>query len=217
MAGLGYKNTTMAEDIAARNRAEARSDAWAREAEEKRRYESKTAEEKRRYDEDWVRSQANREDTQAHQIELWKMQNAPLVDIPGIPGGVGGEEGQEGIWPEKPEYDPRRAAAMTQSMVAPQKRNLRQAFTEATSDLGQIANPNIQAMTLQKALEGYGMSLESAMTGARGAAESQYKEMRKEEGWKADQQAKMMQNQYSALLSAWQSGKLGRVYEEGTV
>jgi len=171
------------------------------------------AEDRRRYEEDWVRSQANREDTQAHQIELWKLQNAPLGDIPDLPGYGDGEGG----FPEKPEYDPRRAAAMTQSMVAPQKRNLRQAFTEATSDLGQIANPNIQAMTLQKALEGYGMSLESAMTGARGAAESQYAEMRKEEGWKADQQAKMMQNQYSALLNAWQSGKLGRVYDEETV
>lgn len=173
----------------------------AQQASEQRQYDLTAGRESALRQEGYERADIVREDIQAHESQ-------PLGDIPSMPG-ISGTEGGIGTL-DRPEYDSRTAAAITQRMVAPQKRSLRQAYTEATASLGQIANPNIQALTLRNALEGYGMGLESAMVGARASAESEYEQRREEESWASDQQAAMMREQYSTLLSAWRAGELGR-------
>lgn len=54
--------------------------------------------------------------------------------------------------------------SLTQQFAAPGVRRLRQALQTATG--GYYENPNVKAMTLRQALEGYGSGLESVMAGA---------------------------------------------------
>lgn len=73
---------------------------------------------------------------------------------------------------ESPEYDEDRIASLTQRAAAPGIRTLRQALREATSR--RFDNPNVGALTVSKALQGYGTGLENIMGGAAKTAGEQY-------------------------------------------
>lgn len=71
-----------------------------------------------------------------------------------------------------PVYDQNRVASLTQQAAAPGVRRLRQAVAEASNQ--SYANPNVKAMTLRQALEGFGTGLESVMSGAAHTAAAEY-------------------------------------------
>ncbi len=73
-----------------------------------------------------------------------------------------------------PEYDETRIAALTQRAAAPGVRTLRMALREITAKRGGEYNPNVRAMTLRKALQGYGTGLESIYGGAAKTAGEEY-------------------------------------------
>ena len=75
-----------------------------------------------------------------------------------------------------PEYDEARVAELTQQAAAPGIRTLRQALRETTAR--RFDNPNVGALTMRKALEGYGTGLESILGGAAQTARGQYSEER---------------------------------------
>ncbi len=63
-----------------------------------------------------------------------------------------------------PEVDEGRIASLTQRLAAPGVRTLRQALRDAT--VRRFDNPNVGALTLKSALQGYGTGLESVYGGA---------------------------------------------------
>lgn len=74
---------------------------------------------------------------------------------------------------EAPKYDRRRVRQLAQQQAAPQVRKLRNTVQQA---MGQgFENPNVRAMTLRQALEGYGLGLEGALAGAHSRAAAEYK------------------------------------------
>ena len=73
-----------------------------------------------------------------------------------------------------PEYDEARIATLTQRAAAPGVRTLRMALRETTARRGGEYNPNVRAMTLRKALQGYGTGLESIYGGAAKTAGEEY-------------------------------------------
>ena len=75
-----------------------------------------------------------------------------------------------------PEYDEARVAELTQQAAASGIRTLRQALRETTAR--RFDNPNVGALTMRKALEGYGTGLESILGGAAQTARGQYSEER---------------------------------------
>lgn len=73
---------------------------------------------------------------------------------------------------EGPTYDLNRVESLTQRAAAPGLRKLRNAVSSAANQY--YANPNVKAMTLRQALEGYGTGLESVMSSAHSTAASEY-------------------------------------------
>jgi hypothetical protein len=71
-----------------------------------------------------------------------------------------------------PVYDQQRVEALAQQVAAPGIRKLRNQV-QATQG-GVYDNPNVKAMTLRQALEGYGSGLESVMGGALGSGAAMY-------------------------------------------
>ena len=82
--------------------------------------------------------------------------------------------GTEGGTPhlDIPAYDQERVEALAQRVAAPSLRKLR---SEVQSVQGGVYdNPNVKALTLRQALQGYGAGLESTMSGALGAGATMY-------------------------------------------
>lgn len=77
-----------------------------------------------------------------------------------------------GVNLEIPEYDQGRVEALAQRVAAPGIRKLRSEVQTAQG--GVYDNPNVKAMTLRQALQGYGSGLESVMGGALSAGAGMY-------------------------------------------
>lgn len=71
-----------------------------------------------------------------------------------------------------PEWDEREVRRLTQVKSAPGVRRLRTAVQQAMATPHE--NPNVKALSLREALGGYGQGLQSVMTGAESAAQSEY-------------------------------------------
>jgi len=71
-----------------------------------------------------------------------------------------------------PEYDLNRVSSLTQQFAAPGVRTLRQGLREATSR--RFDNPNVGALTMRQALQGYGTGLSAIMGGAAKTAGEEY-------------------------------------------
>ena len=85
-----------------------------------------------------------------------------------VPPGSGGGTPHLTI----PVYDQGRVEALAQRVAAPSIRKLRDEVQ--TVQGGVYDNPNVKAMTLRQALQGYGGGLESVMSGALGAGAGMY-------------------------------------------
>jgi len=98
-----------------------------------------------------------------------------------------------------PEWNEREVARLTQTKAAPGVRRLRSAVERATST--PYENPNVKALSLREALGGYGQGLQSVMTGAESAAQSEYGRKYAQEyqgkamAYQANVQAKMTEYQ----------------------
>lgn len=71
-----------------------------------------------------------------------------------------------------PQWDEKEIRRLTQKLAAPKLRQLRRQIQRAQAR--QYENPNVRAMTLREALEGYGLGVEGAMAGARAQAGAEY-------------------------------------------
>jgi hypothetical protein len=88
-----------------------------------------------------------------------------------MPEGPAPELGEPGEY-AAPEFDKRRVAALTQQHAAAGVRRLRKQVQRAISRT--YENPNVRRAMVRDALAGYGMGLESVMSGARRSAHSEY-------------------------------------------
>ena len=71
-----------------------------------------------------------------------------------------------------PEYDEAKVKKLAQKHAAPSLRRLRSVLQQ---EMGRsYENPNVRAMTLREALQGYGLGVEGALSQAGGAARSEY-------------------------------------------
>lgn len=108
-----------------------------------------------------------------------------------------------------PEYDEKAILAGQQKFAAPGIRRLREQVQVAQAQT--YENPNVKAMTVREALQGYGSGLETTMAGAYSRATADYDRRFKlqwEEGmanFRAREEAKS--RSFQAALTAW--GKTG--------
>lgn len=109
---------------------------------------------------------------------------------------------------EAPEYDEAEVKRLAQKHAAPSLRRLRSVLQQ---EMGRsYENPNVRAMTLREALQGYGLGVEGALSqaesGARGEYGAQYsREMSAAMTTYQTQQAAAMQsyqNAFNAYLSS---------------
>ena len=110
---------------------------------------------------------------------------------------------------EAPEWDEGEISRIRQVRAAPGVRRLRGAVQQAMG--GVYESPQIKRMTLRQALAGYGMGLESVMSGAGREARGEYGEEYGREyageqmEWQAN--AQRISQMYSGAMQAWaQSG-----------
>lgn len=109
-----------------------------------------------------------------------------------------------------PKYDEAKVKRLAQKHAAPSLRRLRSALQQ---EMGRsYENPNVRAMTLREALQGYGLGVEGALSQAGSAARSEYgaEYQRKYAGamttYQTQQQMAMQayQNAFNAYLQSMQ-------------
>ena len=106
---------------------------------------------------------------------------------------------------EAPEYDERAIAAGQQRFAAPGLRRLRHQI--ATTQAQTYENPNVKAMTIREALQGYGSGVEKTLAGAYRTAAADYERKYRTEwdermtNFRAQEAAK--QQTFQAALASW--------------
>ena len=109
---------------------------------------------------------------------------------------------------EAPEWDEGEISRIRQVRAAPGVRRLRGAVQQAMG--GVYESPQIKRMTLRQALAGYGMGLESVMSGAGREARGEYGEEygREYAGEQMEWQANVQRisQMYSGAMQAWARG-----------
>lgn len=106
---------------------------------------------------------------------------------------------------EAPEYDERAIAAGQQRFAAPGLRRLRREI--ATTQAQTYENPNVKAMTIREALQGYGSGVEQTLAGAYRTASADYERQHRAEveermiNFRAQEEAK--QKTFQAALESW--------------
>ena len=140
---------------------------------------------------------------------------SPWVEPDGS-GGVGYSTGlippSSGTDAAIPVYDRERVTALSQEAAAPAIRKLRDQVQ--TVQGGAYENPNVKALTLRQALQGYGSGLGDIMGSAQGVGAAMYSQEYQPKVQAAMQAnelaARERENRYNRAFQAWQqTGKTG--------
>ena len=105
-----------------------------------------------------------------------------------------------------PVYDQEKVEALAQRTAAPSIRKLRNEVQQVQG--GVYDNPNVKAMTLRQALEGYGSGLESVVGGSLGTAAGMYGQEYQPQVENVMQNNRLAsierENRYNRAFQSWQ-------------